>query len=98
MADEIDAGQARGEVARPKDSLRRGSVARSPGNGETVFFKQLGITSQRVSSQVHLDGHALWLLDQAGWHTTDKLKVPDNTTLVPLPPRAPELNPVENIW
>ncbi len=26
-----------------------------------------------------------------------KLTIPDNITLMPLPPRAPELNPVENI-
>ena len=24
--------------------------------------------------------------------------VPDNITLLPLPPYAPELNPIENIW
>ena len=24
--------------------------------------------------------------------------MPDNITLLPLPPRSPELNPVENIW
>ena len=38
------------------------------------------------------------ILDQAGWHTTDKLDIPSNITLLPLPPRSPELNPVENIW
>ncbi len=27
-----------------------------------------------------------------------KLAIPDNITLMPLPPRSPELNPVENIW
>ena len=27
-----------------------------------------------------------------------KLKVPDNITLLPLPPKCPELNPTENIW
>ena len=57
--------------------------------------------------QLHLDeiaahvtpgAHGLILLDQAGWHTTKKLRIPDNITLMPLPPRAPELNPVENIW
>ncbi len=42
--------------------------------------------------------HAVGLLDQAGWHTSHKLNVPENITLMPLPPRAPELNPVENIW
>ncbi len=35
---------------------------------------------------------------QAGWHTSLALEVPDNITLMPLPPRAPELNPVEKVW
>jgi transposase len=38
------------------------------------------------------------LMDRAGWHRTKDLVVPDNLTLVLLPARAPELNPVENIW
>ena len=38
------------------------------------------------------------LLDQAGWHTTKKLIVPDNIILLPLPARSPELNLVENLW
>jgi len=33
-----------------------------------------------------------------GWHTTGKLRTPDNITLLPLPPRSPELNPAENVW
>lgn len=40
----------------------------------------------------------LLTMDQAGWHTSTALAVPDNITLVPLPPRCPELNPVENLW
>ena len=27
-----------------------------------------------------------------------KLAVPPNITIMPLPPKAPELNPVENLW
>jgi hypothetical protein len=42
--------------------------------------------------------HALVLLDRAGWHTTHKLKLPANLTLLHLPPRSPELNPTENVW
>jgi len=38
------------------------------------------------------------LLDQAGWHMSKALVVPDNITLMPLPPRSPELHPVENVW
>ena len=38
------------------------------------------------------------LLDQAAWHGSTELDVPSNITLMPLPPRCPELNPVENLW
>jgi transposase len=38
------------------------------------------------------------IVDRAGWHTTGKLDIPTNISLLPLPPRSPELNPVENIW
>ena len=51
-----------------------------------------------ISSQVTPGARAVLILDQAGWHTTDKLDIPSNITLLPLPPRSPELNPVENIW
>lgn len=42
--------------------------------------------------------HAVLVLDGAGWHGGQALGVPDNITLVTLPPYAPELNPVENVW
>ena len=51
-----------------------------------------------ISSQVSPGAHALLILDRAGWHTTGKLDIPANISLLPLPPKAPELNPVENIW
>lgn len=53
---------------------------------------------EELSSQVAAGAHAVVILDQAGWHTSSKLDIPANITLVPLPPRSPELNPVENIW
>ena len=52
-----------------------------------------------ISSQVHPDAHAVLVCDGAGWHQRgERLPVPDNITLLPLPSYAPELNPVENIW
>jgi transposase len=51
-----------------------------------------------VSQAVAPGAHAVLLVDQAGWHISPKLKVPDNITLVLLPPRSPELNPMENVW
>jgi len=51
-----------------------------------------------ISQMVTPGAHGVLLLDQAGWHLSDKLDIPDNITLMPLPPKSPELNPVENIW
>lgn len=44
------------------------------------------------------DEHAVMVLDQAGWHGANALEVPDCITLVALPARSPELNPVERLW
>ncbi len=53
---------------------------------------------REIAANVAPDAHAVLILDQAGWHMSAKLAVPGNITLLPLPPRAPELNPVENVW
>jgi len=54
---------------------------------------------KEISTQVTHDAHAVLVLDGAGWHQTGgELRVPDNITLLHLPPYAPELNPVENVW
>lgn len=37
------------------------------------------------------------MLDQAGWHITDKLVIPANITQLLVPPKVPELNQVENV-
>ncbi|WP_244749636.1 transposase [Mesorhizobium sp. L-2-11] len=55
-------------------------------------------TSTRSAATWARGAQAVLLLDRAGWHTTAKLKVPKNITPVLLPSRAPELNPVENVW
>ena len=51
-----------------------------------------------IATHVKPGAHAAVLLDQAGWHTSKRLTVPDNITLVPLPAKCPELNPQENVW
>ena len=51
-----------------------------------------------ISAAVAPGAHAVLVLDQAGWHLSGRLVVPENITLLPLPPRSPELNPVENVW
>ena len=51
-----------------------------------------------ISAAVDPGAHAVIMLDQAGWHMSARLEVPRNITLLPLPPRSPELNPQENVW
>jgi hypothetical protein len=51
-----------------------------------------------IARHVARDAHAVLLMDRAGWHTTAHLRWPKNITPILLPSRAPELNPVENIW
>ena len=51
-----------------------------------------------ISYNVAAKAHGVVLMDRAGWHSTDQLKVPKNLTIILLPSRSPELNPVENIW
>lgn len=54
---------------------------------------------QEISRQVTPGAHAVIVLDGAGWHQTGgKLRIPDNISLLHLPPYSPELNPQENVW
>ena len=51
-----------------------------------------------ISTRVSPGRHAVLLLDQAGWHLSAGVAVPDNITLLALPPKCPELNVMENVW
>ena len=51
-----------------------------------------------IALMVAPGAHAVLLVDQAGWHLSARLVIPTNITILPMPPKSPELNPVENIW
>lgn len=51
-----------------------------------------------ISLAIAPGARAVVLMDQAGWHTTGKLDVPANISIVALSAKCPELNLVENIW
>lgn len=51
-----------------------------------------------IDMMVAPDAHAVLILDRAGWHLARAFVAPRNITILPLPPRSPELNPVENVW
>ena len=75
--------------------------ARGTGAGLVLPFCNsvtMSMELAEISQTVSAGAHAVLLLDQAGWHTSHKLVVPANVSLLPLPPKSPELNPTENIW
>ena len=51
-----------------------------------------------IARTVAPEAHAILLLDGAGWHGGKDLVVPENITLLKLPPHSPELDSIENVW
>ncbi len=64
----------------------------------TVSIAAMNAHLAEISKHVAPGALAVLVLDGAGWHVSKKLVVPENIILLPLPPYAPELNPVENAW
>jgi transposase len=88
---------------RTRSTYIFGAICPAQGKGAGLILPfcntaTMALHLQEISQAVAPDAHAVVLADQAGWHLTAKLAVPDNITIVPLPPRSPELNPVENVW
>ena len=80
-----------------------GAICPAEGKGAGLVLPRcttVAMTLQlaEIAQAVAPGAHAIVLLDKAGWHVSAQLRVPANITLVPLPPRSPELNPVENVW
>lgn len=46
----------------------------------------------------HSEEFIIMIMDQAGWHRSKQLKIPENMRLEWLPPYSPQCNPVEHIW
>lgn len=51
-----------------------------------------------IGRQVSPGAHTAVLFDSAGYHIAKALAVPENVSLIKLPPRAPEFNSIENVW
>ena len=58
----------------------------------------INVFLEQLSEQLDPDVLAVLIWDQAGFHTSHEIAIPDNIRILPLPPYSPELNPVENLW
>jgi hypothetical protein len=88
---------------RTQSTYLFGAVCPEHGTGAALVLP----VCNSEAMQLHLDviagkvspgAHAIVILDQAGWHGAKDLRVPTNLSLLPLPPRSPELNGQENVW
>jgi transposase len=64
----------------------------------TANAETMSLHREAISRKIAPGAHAVLVFDGAGYHGADALSVPDNITLLRLPPYAPELNPIENVW
>lgn len=64
----------------------------------TVNTSAMQIHLNEITKKVAPKKHAVLVVDRAGWHRAKGLKIPNNISLLYLPPYSPELNPVEQIW
>lgn len=53
---------------------------------------------EEISKEIEPGNHAVIVFDRAAWHTTKKLHLPKNISLLALPAASPELNPTEQVW
>ncbi len=88
---------------RTRSAYIFGAICPAEGKGAALVLPRcdteaMALHLTEISKAVAAGAHAVVLLDQAGWHVSAKLPVPANITLLPLPPKSPELNPVENVW
>ncbi len=81
--------------------------------GYAAVFPQLGQMTALVLPKVNVDMMSIFLkqvseeykdyfivmqVDQAGWHSSQKVELPENIRLIKQPAYSPEVNPVEHVW
>ncbi len=79
--------------------------AACPRSGHTVGMLSpyinveiINIFLEHFAQEIPPEAHAVMIWDQAGFHTGNELRIPENVTIIRLPPYSPELNPMENLW
>lgn len=81
-----------------------GAICPARGVGAAIIMpavnsEAMGEHLREISTMVAPGAHALVVCDGAGWHQPgERLRLPDNISLLRLPPYAPELNPMEIVW
>ena len=76
----------------------------SPINGDSFVYEIEGTTSEifyayiKSFSEYRPSEFKIIIIDNAGFHSLSKYKIPDNISFIRIPAYSPELNPSEKIW
>jgi len=76
----------------------------SPINGDSFVWEIDGVNSIIFEEYLqHFSKHKpeefkIVIIDNAGFHSTKNIEIPENVHLLRIPPYTPELNPCEQIW
>jgi transposase len=76
----------------------------SPINGDSFVLEIEGVSTKIFEtyltefSSYKPNELKVLVIDNAGFHSTKNITIPDNIILVNIPPYSPELNPSEKIW
>jgi transposase len=80
-------------------------AAVEPATGASVALQAPSVNTQTMnvflkmlSAELGPSEQGVLIMDQAGWHKSKKLRLPENIHVLFLPPYSPELNPVERLW
>jgi transposase len=80
-------------------------AALEPASGESAALVAPNVNTGTMNAFLQIldrerkdDEHFVLIVDQAGWHKSRDLQLPDGITVLLLPAYSPELNPVENLW
>ena len=78
-----------------------------PASGRTLFHLATSVSVALFEAELAAFAQAVGaspskqivlVLDRAGWHSTQRLRVPDHLHLLFLPAYSPELQPAEHLW
>jgi len=76
----------------------------SPINGDSFVWEVNGVNTELFEKYLHQfskhkpDEYKIVVIDNAGFHSTKNIEIPDNIYLLRIPPYCPELNPCEQVW
>ena len=77
-------------------------VSPTTGDSFSLFLPSVNTQTMNIYleelSKAFTDSNIMLIMDQAGWHKSKRLQLPDNIQIKLLPPYSPELNPVERLW